>query len=243
MAYQFRLAICNEVFEGWDFAKMCQAIRQAGYHGIEIAPFTLCEDPADLSVERRKELRFIMREDLCADLGGNRGVMVFGSPVQRRTTGGSSPQEATRAWMDGLASVAPQAEERGVQVLIEALPQSQCDVVTRLAEAARWVEEIGSPAIQTMFDTHNAEDETEPHAALVERYFPLIRHVHVNEMDGRYPGAGDYDFKPILEVLQRNNYGGWVSAEVFDFKPGAETIARESFAHLKREIEAVGARA
>jgi D-psicose/D-tagatose/L-ribulose 3-epimerase len=282
MAYQFRLAICNEVFEGWDFAKMCQAIRQAGYHGVEIAPFTLCEDPAELSVERRKELRFIMREeglefvglhwlmvspkglhvttpdaalrarswqhirtliDLCADLGGNRGVMVFGSPVQRRTTGSSSREEATRAWMDGLASVAPQAEERGVQVLIEALPQSQCDVVTRLAEAARWVEEIGSPAIQTMFDTHNAEDETEPHAALVERYFPLIRHVHVNEMDGRYPGAGDYDFKPILEVLQRNNYGGWVSAEVFDFKPGAETIARESFAHMKREIEAVGARA
>jgi sugar phosphate isomerase/epimerase len=84
-----------------------------------------------------------------------------------------------------------------------------------------------------MFDVHNAIDEAEPHAALVERHFDAIRHVHVNELDGRYCGAGDYDFTPLLEVLQRRAYAGWISVEVFDFSPGPERIAVESLRHLQ----------
>jgi sugar phosphate isomerase/epimerase len=87
-----------------------------------------------------------------------------------------------------------------------------------------------------MFDTHNAVDEIEPHAALVEKYYDLIRHVHVNEMDGGYCGTGSYDFRPVLDVLRRRGYPGWVSLEAFDFKPGAETIANESLRYLEARI-------
>jgi sugar phosphate isomerase/epimerase len=96
--------------------------------------------------------------------------------------------------------------------------------------------EIGSPAVRMMFDTHNAIDETEPHARLVEQHFDLIHHVHINEMDGRHPGTGSYDFKPVLAVLKRRSYQGWISLEVFDFKPGAELIANDSIRHIESEI-------
>ena len=274
MPFNFRHAICNEAFDKWAFADACKAIRRIGYSGIEIAPFTLAEDPATISAAQRREYCAITRNeglefvglhwlmvspkglhvttpdaalrsrswqhirnliDLCADLGPN-GVMVFGSPNQRATTGGLTREQATRNFVDGLAAVAPHAEERGVTILIEALPQAQCDVILTLDEAASLVREIASPAIRTMFDVHNAIDEKEPHASLVDRHFDLIRHVHVNELDGRHCGTGSYDFKPVLEVLRRRNYQGWVSLEAFDFTPGAERLAEESLRHLESEI-------
>jgi len=275
--------MCNEAFERTPFAEVCKTLRGIGYAGIEIAPFTLAPDPLDISTDRRREYRDIMRSegmqfvglhwlmvspkglhvttgdralrergwqhirnliDLCADLVGDAGpdgVMVFGSPQQRGTTGGLSRAEATRNYIEGLASVASHAETRGVTVLVEALPIGQCDVVTTLAEAARIVEEINSPAIRTMFDTHNAVDEVEPHEILVARYFDAIRHVHVNEMDGRHPGsegdAGNYDFKPVLRTLRNLGYRGWISLEVFDFRPGASRIAAESLQFLESETK------
>jgi sugar phosphate isomerase/epimerase len=173
--------------------------------------------------------------DLCADLGPG-GVMVFGSPNQRATTGGLSREQATRNYVDGLAGVAPHAAERGVTILVEALPVGQCDVVQTLDEAAAIVQEINSPGVRTMFDSHNAIDEAEPHNVLIERHYDLIRHVHVNELDGRHCGAGSYDFKPILSVLRKHAYPGWISLEAFDFSPGAEELANDSLRYLESEI-------
>jgi sugar phosphate isomerase/epimerase len=272
---EFRHSICNEAFDKWPFADACQAIRQAGYTGIEIAPFTLAETPGEITAAQRAEYRDTIRSaglsfaglhwlmvspkglhvtgpdaalrrrswehiraliDLCADLGPD-GVMVFGSPNQRASTGGLTREQATGNFIDGLAGVAPHAESRGVKVLVEALPIAQSDVVQTLAEAVAIVEEIGSPAIGTMFDVHNAIDERESHAALVDRYFDFIRHVHVNELDGRHCGAGSYDFTPVLEVLKRRGYTGWISLEAFDFTPGAERLANESLRHLENQID------
>jgi D-psicose/D-tagatose/L-ribulose 3-epimerase len=274
MRFEFRHAMCNEAFEGRDFADTCKVIRKAGYTGIELAPFTLAEAPGALPQARRRELRSIMEEeelrfvglhwlmvgpkglhvttpdqdvrrrsweyvdsliDLCADLGPD-GVMVFGSPKQRSTTGGLSEAEATRNFVEGLASVALHAAERGVVVLVEALPRGQCDVVTTLDQAAGIVRELGHPGVRTMFDTHNAVDEVEPHSVLVDRHFDLIRHVHINEMDGRHAGTGSYDFKPMLDVLRRRGYKGWVSLEVFDFSYGADRIANDSLRYMESEI-------
>jgi len=274
MSFQFRHAICNEAFEKWAFADACKTIRKAGYTGIELAPFTLAEDPAAISPGKRNEYRDIiaseglkfvglhwlmvspkglhvttpdnaLRErswkhihnliDLCADLGPD-GVMVFGSPQQRATTGGLSPTQATRNFVDGLAAVAPHAKDRAVKILLEALPKGQCNVVTTLDEAAALVRQINHPNLRTMFDSHNAVDEIEPHAVLVERHFDLIGHVHVNEMDGKHCGRGDYDFKPVLRVLKRLNYQGWVSLEAFDFTFNAGVIANESLRYLESQI-------
>ena len=278
-SYRFQHAICNEVYEKRPLAEVCRSIRQIGYTGIEIAPFTLADRPSEItSGDRRRYRETILNEgltfvglhwlmasppglhvttpdralrerswrhvfdlvDLCADLGEN-GVMVFGSPKQRCTVDGLSREEATRNYTDGLASVALHAAERGVTILVEALPVGQCDVITTLAEAAAIVNQINSPAVRTMFDTHNAVDEKEAHAILVDRYFDLIRHVHINEMDGRHLGTGTYDFKPLFEVLRRRCYRHWVSLEAFDFTPGAEKVATESLRFIEQIVAQVAA--
>lgn len=49
-----RYAICNETFQGWDWAQTCHYVAELGYEGIEVAPFTLAEDVRDLSHHARK---------------------------------------------------------------------------------------------------------------------------------------------------------------------------------------------
>ena len=272
----FRLAICNETFQGWDFAAGCRGAVDTGYTGIEIAPFTLSDDPASIPMDVRRECRDVIaseglgyiglhslltvpagelhittpddsvRErsweyfrrliDLCADLGDG-GLMILGSGKQRRSVEGSSVEDATRRLRDGLASVAQHAEELGVTVLPETLAPHLCDVLTSMEETVRMVREIGHPAVQTMFDTHNAVAETVPHDQLIKEHADLIRHVHINEMDGRHPGTGSYDFSVPLQALKDVGYQGWLSLEVFKFEPSGEEIARISSQYL-RETEA-----
>jgi sugar phosphate isomerase/epimerase len=109
-----------------------------------------------------------------------------------------------------------------------------------LQEAVEIVRDLRSPAIQTMFDFHNTTDEHEPLDALVRRYFKYIRHVHINEMDGRHPGTGNMDFLPVFKVLSELKDRGWVSLEVFDFKPGPEQILRETMVYIRNLEKALG---
>jgi sugar phosphate isomerase/epimerase len=52
-----KAAICNELFEGWAFDRVCRFARSVGYTGIEIAPFTLAERITDVPPSRLNELR------------------------------------------------------------------------------------------------------------------------------------------------------------------------------------------
>ncbi|HPD47207.1 MAG TPA: sugar phosphate isomerase/epimerase family protein [Anaerohalosphaeraceae bacterium] len=173
--------------------------------------------------------------DFCGDLGGT--AMIFGSPKQR-STAGISVDEAKKYFAEGLAAVADQAQGRGVVIMIEPLDKSQTDVVNVTSEAVEMVKQINHPAIQTMFDFHNTVDETEPFDVVIRTYYPNIRHVHVQEMDGKYLGTGDgrTAFVKAFQTLKELEYDKWVSLEVFDFSPGGRTIAVESMKVL-REIE------
>ena len=212
-----------------------------GLHWLTVGPEGLHVTTPDAAVRARSWDYVRGLVELCADLrpnGARGGVMVFGSPMQRRTTGGLTREAAEANYIDGVRSIVDELEAAGVTLCVEALPTDQCDVIVSLDRAAEIVDEIGSPMVQTMFDSHNAIEETEPHAVLVARHWPKIRHIHVNELDGSYPRpSGGYDFQPVLREAAQRGYQGWVSMEVFDFSPGAEKIVNESIAYLRDEIQ------
>ncbi len=214
--------------EGLDFV---------GLHWLMVAPKGLHVTTPDVELRRKSWQHIDDLIDLSSDLaGGAPSKMIFGSPKQRTSIGGLTPAEAFKNYEAGLAGIAKHAERRNVTVLAEVLPRHDADVLNLEDEAAALVSRIGSPAIQTMFDSHNAADETEPHPAIVEKHFGIIKHIHVNEMDGRHPGTGDYDFAALLATLKRLDYPGWVSLEVFDFSAGAEKIAAGSLQYLNSII-------
>ena len=215
-----------------------EGLEFAGLHWLMVSPKGLHVTTPDDELRSRSWKHIDDLIDLCADLGDGK-IMVFGSPKQRNSTGGLAPAQALRNYIDGLKGVSRHAEQRGVTILVEALPKADSDIVNTLDDAAAIVREVGSPAIQTMFDTHNAADEREAHADVVDKHYELIRHVHINEMDGRHPGTGNYAFKLVFDILARRGYQRWVSLEVFDFTAGAETIANESLRYIESILEGV----
>jgi sugar phosphate isomerase/epimerase len=64
-----------------------------------------------------------------------------------------------------------------------------------------------------------------------------LRHVHVNDANGKGPGFGDMDFVPILKMLIKNSYKGYISVEVFDFSPDPQTVASRSIGYLRGILE------
>jgi D-psicose/D-tagatose/L-ribulose 3-epimerase len=207
-----------------------------GLHWLMVSPPGLHVTTPDSSLRVRSWQHIRHLIDLCADLGDG-GVMVFGSPKQRSTVAGVTPIKGRRIFTDELAKVAPQAEERGVRILVEALPSDQSNVINTLEEAVAVVEAIHSPAVETMFDTHNAVDEKLPHPEVIRKYFQHIAHIHVNEIDGREPGCGDYDFGALFATLRQLKYEGWVSVEAFDFSRDPKEIAGGAIRHLRRAMK------
>ena len=57
-----RFALCNEMFGDRSLAEVCRVVRRLGYHGVEIAPFTLAPSAPQVTVRQRQETREIIAD-------------------------------------------------------------------------------------------------------------------------------------------------------------------------------------
>jgi D-psicose/D-tagatose/L-ribulose 3-epimerase len=57
-----RISLCNEVLSPLPFAAQCAMAAELGYDGLEIAPFTLSDDPLSLTAAERKVIRRAVEE-------------------------------------------------------------------------------------------------------------------------------------------------------------------------------------
>ena len=266
-----KFAICQELFEDWDWERQCKLIKEIGYTGIEVAPFTLASRITDVSSQRRAELKQIAADngleiiglhwllakteglhltspdadvrqattqylidlgEACADLGGT--LMVFGSPFQRNLLEGVTREQAYEYAAGVLREALKPLEARGVEICMEPLTSKETDFVNTCADALELIEMVGAPNISLHQDVKamlGAESESVP--ALIEKHAGQVGHFHVNDTNLLGPGMGETDYAPIFTALKKAGYDKWVSVEVFDYSPGAEKIARESYANMQ----------
>ncbi|MBX3659172.1 MAG: sugar phosphate isomerase/epimerase [Ramlibacter sp.] len=57
-----RLALCNEVLQALPFERQCALAATLGYTGLELAPFTLADDPQTLDEPAARRLRMIAHD-------------------------------------------------------------------------------------------------------------------------------------------------------------------------------------
>jgi sugar phosphate isomerase/epimerase len=199
-------------------------------HWLLVAPAGLSITSADAAL-RARTLDVMQRlVGLAADLGA--GVMVHGSPAQRRVAG---PDDARRA-EEAMACAAEWAAAAGVTYCLEPLAPGETSWATTVAEAAEIVRRVGSPALRTMIDCCAAGNgEAESAAALIARWVPtgLVAHVHLNDRNRRGPGQGEDRFGPVLAALRRAGYAGDCAVEPFDYVPDGPTAAARAIGYLR----------
>jgi len=52
-----KIAICNELFQGWLLEDVFRYVSNLGYEGVEISPFTISDDVRKIGNEKRKEIK------------------------------------------------------------------------------------------------------------------------------------------------------------------------------------------
>jgi sugar phosphate isomerase/epimerase len=115
--FDMKFAICQELFENWDWERQCRFIAEVGYEGIEVAPFTLAPRITDLTPDRRRLLR-----KQAADCG----LQVIGLHwLLAKTTGlclTSGNRAIRRATSDYLGELAGACADLGGDVLVFGSP-------------------------------------------------------------------------------------------------------------------------
>jgi sugar phosphate isomerase/epimerase len=168
--------------------------------------------------------------DLCADLGGR--ILVFGSPRQRCRPDAVAPGLAGSWATEAFRQVGDAAASRGVTLCLEALPADLTNFLTTNAEVASFVDAVAHPCVRMMVDVKSMSSEALPIPENLRTWAGRFDHVHANDANGRGPGFGAVDFRPILKTLQDQRYERFVSVEVFDFTGGPELIAARSLEYL-----------
>jgi len=268
-----KYAICNETFEGWDHAKVCDCVARLGYTGLELAPFTLASRITDVTGARRAELRrqaeaagvriiglhwllaktegfhltspdaAVRRRtgeylaDLAraaADFGGD--ILVLGSPLQRNLAPGTTKNQGDELAADTISHCLKALEDGKVFLCLEPLTAAETNYLTCAADGVALARRIAHPFVKLHLDVKAMSSEAKPVPDVIRANAEPLHHFHANDKNLRGPGFGDVDFKPIFRALKDVKYAGWVSVEVFDYKPDPETIARESIRYM-RECE------
>jgi sugar phosphate isomerase/epimerase len=168
---------------------------------------------------------------LCRDLGGD--LMVLGSPMQRNFPADKmTHQQAANNATTVLEQLIPALERNQVTLALEPLGPVEGNFWNHASQAVEVIEKLASPWVKLHLDVKAMSTEGKPIDQIIRENAKWMHHFHANDPNLLGPGMGEVQFQPIFQALKDVNYQGWISVEVFDYKPGAEFIAKQSMQNM-----------
>jgi sugar phosphate isomerase/epimerase len=147
-------------------------------------------------------------------------VLCFTGPA-----GDRDPDEARALVVQGLRTIASEAESAGVRLALEPFQREGIEdwsIVNTLGEAAELVAEVGGDVLGIQFDVWHLWNTPEL-LEEIPRHAHLLAGVHVNDWreptrgwaDRVLPGDGTADLPAILGVLEEVGWDGFYDLEIF----------------------------
>jgi sugar phosphate isomerase/epimerase len=126
-----KFALCNEMFEKRPMAEVCSVAGSLGYHGIEIAPFTLAASAKDVTPNARKEARRIIEDHGLETVGLH---WLFAGPTGlHMTTTDNQIRARTRDYLSCLLDL---CSDLGGKVLVLGSPKQRSIVEGQTKDGA-----------------------------------------------------------------------------------------------------------
>ncbi len=161
-----------------------------------------------------------------------RNIVVFSFHRADDTTPGTIPEPAVKA----LRDAADTAQQKGMELLLEALPGHHGDISPHLLQV---VESVKHPCFNINWDPGNVcnagEENPYPDGYNIIKKF--VRHLHLKDWlpaEGKWTilGRGCIDWVGQLAALKRDGYAGYLTIETH-FSPLAEN-SKANYDWLKR---------
>lgn len=232
-----KLSVCIEMF--WPDDPFDQRIRNvyaAGYPAFEFWNSSTKEMNGLLTAQQETGLA-------CAGLVSEPGFALTGHrPVQDHLDGLVASAAAARALgcstlivtagnvvagesyaitrgrvLRKLRAMAAVAADEGMTLCLEPLNPFDDHPgywLTTMAEAADLVEEIGAPSLRILYDIYHQQITEGNLIVNLGRYLPLIGHIHVAQVPGRFElVGGEIDYATIFREIDAAGYTGYVGLE------------------------------
>jgi sugar phosphate isomerase/epimerase len=224
-------------FPGPDFITVDEVKSLAAEHGLGIAAVGTgagmvkhglsLTDPD--SAVREKALDFIIA---MIEFGGQLGAPAILGSMQGKW-GGEVPQEKALGWLAGaLLQCGEAAAKYGVPFIYEPLNRYETNLINRLAEGAKYIEDNNLENIVLLADLFHMNIEEEDVAQAIIDAGKHTGHVHFADSNRSAMGMGHTDPAPIIAALRKVGYTGYLSAEVFP-KPNPDTCAAQEMKAIK----------
>ena len=138
-----RISLCNEVIRELPFERQCAFARAVGYDGLEVAPFTLGEEPHVLPASRRAELR-----RAAADAGIAITSLHYLLIVPKGLSITSADQAQRASTVDVMRRLCDLAADLGASSLVHGSPVQRRLEPGREADGRRWGAECFAAAAE-----------------------------------------------------------------------------------------------
>jgi len=160
-----------------------------------------------------------------AGLGAKR--IVFGSPKNRDRSGLSDEQAMDMA-VSFFRSLGDIAQSYGVVICLEPSPPCYgANFMTTSIETAEVVRQIAHPAIGMQLDTGALALNSENLFTILQKYAPLIGHIHASEPDLLPLGDGGVDHTKMVVALKQYLPNHVVSIEMLATKNESHIVSIE----------------
>lgn len=240
-----KLALCNEVLAPLPFAEQCRIAAALGYMGLEVAPYTVCDDPAAMTDAEARALARIAADHGLA-ITGLHWLLVKPAGLSI-TTSDAAIHGQTTAFMRRLCEL---CAAMGGRYLVHGSPkqrliaagQTKADALARAAAAFAVAGEAARAAGLTYCIEPLSADQT-PLINTVAEAAEIVRAVnnpHLRTMIDT-SSAGLAESEPVADLIRRWMPSGLIAhVQVNDPNRRGPGQGEMKFASILRALQETG---